>query len=109
MNAVLALVMFFLGRIVYQVGLTLIMGLPYYIHDVTKDKAEAYEIFVLTQLATLVIGSIVLNLHWFMLMAAMAKRALARMTGGDKNVEMIQLVDDKQAKSDQNLMQDGNV
>ena len=47
-NAVLALVMFFLGRIVYQVGLTLIMGLPYYIHDVTKDKAEALNIFVLT-------------------------------------------------------------
>ena len=108
-NGVLALIMFFLSRIVYQIGITLVMGLPYYIHDVTKDKAEAYEIFVLTQLATLVIGSIVLNLHWFMLMAAMARRALARMTGGEKGVEMIQLVDDKQAKSDQNLMQDGNV
>ena len=47
-NAVLALIMFFLGRIVYQIGLTLIMGLPYYIHDVTKDKAEALNIFVLT-------------------------------------------------------------
>ena len=60
---------------------------------------------MLTQLAVLVVGSIVLNIHWFLLMAAMAKRALGRMTGGEKKgADMIQLVDDKQVQSDQNLM-----
>ena len=43
-------------------------------------------------------------------MAAMAKRALGRMMGEEsKRVDMIQLVDDKQVQSDQNLMAIQNV
>ena len=43
-------------------------------------------------------------------MAAMAKRALGRMTGQEKkSADMIQLVDDKQVQSDQNLMAIQNV
>ena len=38
-NGIVALIMFFLSRIVYQIGITLIMGLPYYIRDITKDGA----------------------------------------------------------------------
>ena len=38
-NGIVALIMFFLSRIVYQIGITLVMGLPYYIRDVTKDHA----------------------------------------------------------------------
>ena len=38
-NGIICLIMFFLSRIVYQIGITLIMGLPYYIRDVTKDGA----------------------------------------------------------------------
>ena len=38
-NGIVALIMFFLSRIVYQIGITLIMGLPYYIRDITKDDA----------------------------------------------------------------------
>ena len=38
-NGIVCLIMFFLSRIVYQIGITLIMGLPYYIRDVTKDGA----------------------------------------------------------------------
>ena len=38
-NGVICLIMFFLSRIVYQIGITLIMGLPYYIRDITKDGA----------------------------------------------------------------------
>ena len=65
---------------------------------------------MVTQLAVLVVGSIVLNVHWFLLMAAMAKRALGRMMGEEsKRVDMIQLVDDKQVQSDQNLMAIQNV
>ena len=44
----MALVTFFLSRIVYQVGISLVMGLPNYIRDVTSDQAEVLEIFVLT-------------------------------------------------------------
>ena len=38
-NGIICLIMFFLSRIVYQIGITLIMGLPYYIRDITKDGA----------------------------------------------------------------------
>ena len=38
-NGIVCLIMFFLSRIVYQIGITLIMGLPYYIRDITKDDA----------------------------------------------------------------------
>ena len=38
-NGIVCLIMFFLSRIVYQIGITLIMGLPYYIRDITKDGA----------------------------------------------------------------------
>ena len=108
-NVAVAFFFFFFGRVVYQIGITAFMGLPWWYVDVTSDKTGSVETFVLIQLAVLVLGSIALNLHWFALLVNTARRALKRMEGEElyaspeRKGEGAELVDQRAPKSDDQL------
>ena len=82
-NGILTFVTFFLARVVYMNGITIFLGIPSVYDKISNKNMSTLEVAVVIQLIVLVIGSIALNMHWFMLMLNTMKRAFKRLMGGE--------------------------
>lgn len=47
LNIIITFITFFFGRVVYSIFITVYRGLPWWYDDVTKDKVDRLELFVL--------------------------------------------------------------
>ena len=79
-NAIVAFFSFLTCRIIFQFYIVIDIGAPIVYADYNKKNLTLYRAFVVSELAIMVILSIVLNSYWFWLMIKMLLRVIGRAT-----------------------------
>lgn len=107
-NALLAFVAFLFGRILYQFYIVFWVGMDYIYVEYNQKELTLYKGIVLTEMAIMVIMSVILNSYWFLLMCKMIMRVLKRKLTAPKNEDEVELVKaDSMAIVDQENFNDG--
>ena len=83
-NALLTFITFLFGRVIYQIFITFYLALPRLYNEISDKKMGTLQVAVSLQLGVMVMGSIALNCHWFMLMLNTAMRAMKRISGAEE-------------------------
>ena len=92
-NALVSFFMFFLGRVLYQFYIVIFIGIDWVYWEYMRKNLTPYKALVITEMATMVVLSIVLNSYWFMLMVNMMIRTIKKLTASkENNEEKIELV-----------------
>ena len=93
-NALISFVMFLLGRVVFQFYIVFFIGLDWVYWEYERKNLTFYKALVVTEMAIMVILSIVLNSYWFILMLKMLIRTIKKLMGGNKqeDEEKVELV-----------------
>ena len=92
-NALVSFFMFLLGRVVYQFYIVICIGAEWVYWEYMRKNLTPYKALVITEMAIMVVLSIVLNSYWFMLMVNMMIRTIKKLTASkENNEEKIELV-----------------
>ena len=92
-NALVSFFIFFLGRVLYQFYIVIFIGIDWVYWEYMRKNLTPYKALVITEMATMVVLSIVLNSYWFMLMVNMMIRTIKKLTATKvNNEEKIELV-----------------
>ena len=78
-NAIASFFMFLLGRIIYQFYIVFFLGADWVAREYSKKNLSLYQGTVITEMAIMVILSIVLNSYWFILMVNMMIRMIKKL------------------------------
>ena len=98
-NVVVTFFVFLIGRLYYQIYISLYLGVPFLYDEVEQGKIRPMKMFIVLQMAFIVIASLILNFYWFYLMCKMIFRVLGRMLCPKKDKEeAIELVRADQLK-----------
>ena len=92
-NGLVSFFVFFLGRVIYQFYIVIFIGIDWVYWEYMRKNLTPYKALVITEMAIMVILSIVLNSYWFMLMVNMLIRTIKKLTASkENNEEKIELV-----------------
>lgn len=84
---------FLIGRVIYQFYIVLWVGVDWVYWEYMRKNLTLYKALVVTEMAIMVILSIVLNSYWFILMVNMIIRMIKKLQAPkDKDEENIELV-----------------
>lgn len=95
LNALLTFITFLFGRIVYQFYIVIFYGAAWVYAEYSRKNLTVYQGFVITEMAIMVILSIMLNSYWMWLMIKMIGRVISRAMkpkDEDENLEKVELV-----------------
>ena len=93
-NALISFVAFLLGRVVFQFYIVFFIGCDWVYWEYERKNLTVYKALVVTEMAIMVVLSIVLNSYWFILMVNMLIRTIKKLMVGPKHTdeEKIELV-----------------
>ena len=77
-NALMMFISFLLGRVVYQTYIIFWFGVDWVYAEYMKKNLTAYQATVITEMALMVLLSLVLNSYWMFLMVKMIWRVISR-------------------------------
>jgi hypothetical protein len=84
---------FLIGRVIYQIYIVFAIAIDWVYWEYMKKNLTLYKALVVTEMAIMVILSIVLNSYWFILMINMIIRMIKKLQAPkDKDEETIELV-----------------
>ena len=78
-NALISFFMFLLGRIIFQFYIVFWFGVDWVYWEYNRKNLTIYKATVITEMAIMVILSIALNAHWFILMVQMLIRTIKKL------------------------------
>ena len=84
---------FLLGRVIYQFYIVFFIGVDWVYWEYMRKNLTLYKACVITEMAIMVVLSIVLNSYWFILMVKMIIRMIKKLQAPkENNEEKIELV-----------------
>ena len=92
-NALISFVMFLIGRVIFQFYIVFFIGLDWVYWEYERKNLTLYKALVVTEMAIMVVLSIVLNSYWFVLMVKMMIRTIKKLMGPkQEDEEKVELV-----------------
>lgn len=92
-NGILSFFVFLLGRVIYQFYIVFFIGVDWVYWEYMRKNLTPYKACVITEMAIMVVLSIVLNSYWFILMVNMMIRMIKKLQAPkENNEEKIELV-----------------
>lgn len=94
LNAIMMFVTFLLGRLVYQIYILVGFGADWIYAEYMKKNLTLYTWTVITEMAVMVLLSILLNSYWMLLMIKMMARVIRRamVTKSVEPIENVELI-----------------